>query len=302
MTRQRALVHGWRDDVARALLARRYDVVIAVDHALPDVLEGARRLGIDLYEGPSAPKLERLVERTDIVVPLGDLAADHPLVVSAQRLAVPLRSELEVAGGWESARIGGARPILAVVGAGASTVAALAAAALDASGVAVAVAGARGPSLMGVLDGDVEVFVIECTTAQLAWAPSFRPAAGAWLNATDGQSDAAAIWLHQQPFDAAIGPIDDPVVMDRLAVAPGRHVTFGVAGADYHLAEGWLAGPQGRLAEVASMRDHSPEALLAALAASALALEPGLATVDGVALALAAFDGPQHHNEQMEAR
>jgi UDP-N-acetylmuramoylalanine--D-glutamate ligase len=103
--------------------------------------------------------------------------------------------------------------------------------------------------------------------------------------------------LHQQSFDAAIGFIDDAVVMDHLATAPGRHVTFGVSGADYHVADGWLVGPQGRLAEVASMRRRLPHDITNALAAAALVLEPGLATADGVAAALASFDGPHHRIE-----
>jgi UDP-N-acetylmuramoylalanine--D-glutamate ligase len=105
------------------------------------------------------------------------------------------------------------------------------------------------------------------------------------------------IWLHQQPDDASIGFIDDADVMDRLAASPGRHVTFGAEGADYHLAEGWLVGPQGRLAEVASMRRALPHDITNALAAAALVLEPGLATVDGVATALATFQGPHHRIE-----
>ena len=121
-----------------------------------------------------------------------------------------------------------------------------------------------------------------------------------WHAGMDTYADAKSrIWLHQQPFDAAIGFIDDPVVMDHLATAPGRHVTFGTAGADYHVADGWLVGPQGRLAEVASMRRRLPHDLTNALAAAALVLEPGLATVDGVATALATFTGPHHRIERV---
>jgi UDP-N-acetylmuramoylalanine--D-glutamate ligase len=85
--------------------------------------------------------------------------------------------------------------------------------------------------------------------------------------------------------------------MDHLAAAPGRHVTFGPTGADYHIADGWLVGPQGRLAAVASMRRRLPHDLTNALAAAALVLEPGRATMDGVAAALASFDGPHHRIE-----
>jgi len=50
------------------------------------------------------------------------------------------------------------------------------------------------------------------------------------------------------------------------------------------------------------MRRQLPHDITNALAAAALVLEPGLATVDGVALALARFDGPHHRLERIAAR
>jgi UDP-N-acetylmuramoylalanine--D-glutamate ligase len=222
-----------------------------------------------------------------------------------------VRSEIDLAYEWEAERPAGARPMLAVTGTdGKTTTTLLATAMLDASGVSAIDAGNTDTPLVSALDLDVEAFVVECTSFQLARTSCFRPVAAAWLNQAEDHLDwhasmatyAAAksrIWLHQQSFDAAIGFIDDPVVMDHLATAAGRRVTFGAFGADYHEAEGWLVGPQGRLAEVAAMRRHLPHDITNALAAAALVLEPGLATVDGVAIALATFEGPHHRIERV---
>ncbi len=291
-----------------------YRVTVADDRPTPEALTSARQLGVDLYEAPSPPKVERLVERADFVVPSPGIPEDHPLITSAQRVGVPVRSEIDLAYEWESARPAGARPMLAVTGTdGKTTTTMLATAMLDASGVSAIDAGNTDTPLVSALALDVEAFVVECTSFQLARTTCFRPVAAAWLNLAEDHLDWHAsmatygaaksrIWLHQQSFDAAIGFVDDPVVMDHLATAPGRHVTFGAAGADYHEAEGWLVGPQGRLAEVASLRRRLPHDITNALAAAALVLEPGLATIDGVAAALATFHGPHHRIEQVAER
>jgi UDP-N-acetylmuramoylalanine--D-glutamate ligase len=294
---------------ARALLARGYRVTVADDRPTDEALDVARQLGLDLYEAPSPPKVERLVERADVVVPSPGIPEAHPVIVSAQRLGVALRSEIDLAYEWEQARAAGPRPMLAVTGTdGKTTTTLLAAAMLDASGVAAIDAGNTDTPLVAALDLDVEAFVVECTSFRLAWTPRFRPDAAVWLNLAEDHLDwhesmstyadaKSRIWLHQQPDDAAIGFIDDAAVMDRLGRAPGRHVTFGLTDADYHVAEGWLVGPQGRLAPIESMKRALPHDVTNALAAAALVLEPGLATVDGVAAALATFTGPRHRIE-----
>ena len=76
--------------------------------------------------------------------------------------------------------------------------------------------------------------------------------------------------------------------------APARQRTFAASNADYQVADGHLCGPQGRLAPIASMRRALPHDLTNGLAAAALTLEPGLATPDAVATALATFTGPRH--------
>jgi UDP-N-acetylmuramoylalanine--D-glutamate ligase len=76
-------------------------------------------------------------------------------------------------------------------------------------------------------------------------------------------------------------------------------VTFGRSDADYRVEDGWLTGPRGRIATVASMRRSLPHDITNALAASALVLESGLADESAVASALATFIGPPHRLEHI---
>ncbi|HKA03996.1 MAG TPA: UDP-N-acetylmuramoyl-L-alanine--D-glutamate ligase [Acidimicrobiales bacterium] len=312
MTRKRrALVYGLAvagEATARALLARGYTVTVADDRATEEALAVARRLGVDLYEAPPAPKVERLVERSDVVVPSPGIPERHPVIVSAQRLGVPLRTEIDLAYEWEQARVP-PRPMLAVTGTdGKTTTTLLATAMLEASGARAVAAGNTETPLVSALAHDVDAFVVECTSFRLAWTTCFRPVAAVWLNVAEDHLDwhatmeayiaaKARMWRFQHRPDAAIGFAADPIVMTHLADAPARHVTFGSQGADYHIDGDWLVGPPGRLAPLASMRRALPHDVTNALAAAALVLESRLGTVDGVAAALATFEGPHHRIE-----
>jgi UDP-N-acetylmuramoylalanine--D-glutamate ligase len=309
--RPRALVYGLAvagEATARALLARRYAVTVADDRPTPAALDLARALGVDLYEAPPAPKVERLVERSDLVVPSPGIPERHPVVVSAQRLGVPLRTEVDLAYEWEQEREA-PRPMLAVTGTdGKTTTTLLATAMLEASGVSAVASGNTETPLVSALEQDVDAFVVECTSFRLAYTTCFRPVAGAWLNLADDHLDwhdsresyvaaKARVWRFQQPGDVAIGYAADPVVMAQLAHAPGRLVTFGTADADYRAEAGWLVGPASCTAHVESMRRALPHDVTNALAAAALVLESGLGSVEGVATALATFEGPHHRIE-----
>ncbi|MEX2625263.1 MAG: cyanophycin synthetase, partial [Ilumatobacteraceae bacterium] len=72
------------------------------------------------------------------------------------------------------------------------------------------------------------------------------------------------------------------------------HRSFAHAGADYAVRDGWLAGPSGRIAAVASMRRRLPHDLTNALAGAAAVLETGLVDTPDVAATLESFTGPPH--------
>jgi len=182
----------------------------------------------------------------------------------------------------------------------------LATAMVEASGRRAVACGNTEVPLVAALDLDVDAFVVECTSFRLAWAERFRPAAGTWLNLAQDHLDwhasmdtyaaaKARLWEHQRGDDVAIGHADDPVVLEHLLEAPSStKLTFAARGADYREDGGVLLAPTGPIAEVGSMRRRLPHDVTNALAAAATVLEPGLATVDGVASALATFEGAAH--------
>jgi UDP-N-acetylmuramoylalanine--D-glutamate ligase len=322
MSRPRVLVYGLAiagEAVARALVTRGYKVIAADDKPSARAIEVASELGIDLYEAPSESKIDRLVERVELVVPAPGVPETHHLMAACAREHVLLRSEIDLAYEWEQDRPGGPRPMLAITGTdGKTTTTMLATAMVEASGRRAAAVGNTDFPLIGALGdvdgrGPVDVFVVECTSFRLAYAEQFAPAAATWLNLAEDHLDwhrsstsyadaKARIWEHQRPTDAAIGFAADASVMGYLANAPARHLTFGTAAADYRAEDGWLVGPGGPIAEIATMRRQLPHDITNALAAAATVLESGCATIEGVAAAVASFAGVRHRITEVAMR
>jgi len=305
-----ALVHGLAitgASTVRALQRHGHHVVVSDDRVDDTKRASADELGVDLIEGAPDPTAFELVS------PAPGVPETHPLVVAALAAGVPVLSEIELAYRWEQERAGGPRPILAITGTdGKTTTTELTVAILRAAGVRTAALGNTDVPMVDAVDAtgddELDAFVVECTSFRLAWTRLFRADAAVWLNLAPDhlnwhtsmasyEAAKARIWDLQRPSDAAIGFVDDEVVMRRLAAAPGRHVTFGAAGADYHAADGHLVGPHGPIARIASMRRSLPHDVTNALAASALVLETGLAGPDAIASALASFRPPRHRLE-----
>jgi UDP-N-acetylmuramoylalanine--D-glutamate ligase len=304
--------------VVRALHRHGYAVTVTDDSVDDAKRELAATLGVELRAAPA--DWTGLLASVALVSPAPGVPETHALITTAVRLGVPVVSEIELAYRWEQQRspaLGGPRPMLAITGTdGKTTTTELTVAILRAAGVRTAALGNTDvPLVDGVdapsdetLNATLDAFVVECTSFRLAWTQQFRADAAAWLNLAPDhlnwhasmasyEAAKARIWELQRPGDVAIGFADDPVVMARLAAAPGRHVTFGHARADYRAVQGWLVGPGGRIAEIASMRRRLPHDITNALAASALVLETGLATADAIAESLAAFQAPPHRLE-----
>jgi UDP-N-acetylmuramoylalanine--D-glutamate ligase len=315
---KRALVYGLAvagEATARALVRRGIEVVAADDTATAERHTLAGELGTELVVAPAGEELARLVAAADVVVPAPGVPEDHRLFAAAAAADRPVLSEIELAYRWERDRAGGPRPMLAVTGTdGKTTTTLLAVAMLEAAGRTAVAAGNTDVPLVTALDRPDDVLVVECTSFRLAWAPSFRADAAAWLNLapdhlnwhrsmTTYAEAKARIFANQRPGDVAIGFAGDAEVMRHLAQAPGRRVTFGAAGADYRVADGVLVGPAGALAPVDSLARQLPHDLTNGLAAAALVLETGLADQPAVAAALAGFVGPPHRIELVgEAR
>jgi UDP-N-acetylmuramoylalanine--D-glutamate ligase len=227
----------------------------------------------------------------------------------ARREGRRLASEIELAYEWEQQREGGPRPMLAITGTdGKTTTTLLTVAMLEAAGMRAVAAGNTDVPLVSAIDLDVDAFVVECTSFRLAWTEHFRGSAAAWLNLAPDHLNwhrsvasyataKAKIFANQRAGDVAIGFCDDPEVMRHLAGAPARHVTFGLAGADYRVEAATLVSPRGEITPVSAMRRSLPHDVTNGLAAAALVLETGLADVESVAAALSTFVGPPHRIE-----
>lgn len=308
----RALVYGLAVAGAatvRALQRHDIEVVVADDEVTAERRALAAELDVDIVERPE--DLEAIIRSCDVVSPAPGVPETHPVVTVAQRRGIDLASEIELAYRWEQDRTGGPRPMLAVTGTdGKTTTTLLAVAMLRAAGCRSIDAGNTDTPLVDAIALDLDAFVVEATSFRLAWTPSFRAEAAAWLNLAPDhlnwhrsmktyEAAKARIFANQRVADVAVGFIDDEAVMQRLRQAPGRHRTFGQTGADYHVAEGILRGPDGDIAPVRSMRRSLPHDITNALAAAALVLETGLAGDDAIGRALESFTGPPHRLEHV---
>lgn len=322
-TTGRALVYGLAiagEATARALVARGWEVVVADDRPTESGRAAAAALGAPYLEAPAPSELPAVLAAIDLVSPSPGVPETHPLFAAASAAGIPVRSEIDLAWEWEQARPGGPRPMLAVTGTdGKTTTTLMAVEMLRASGCSAIDAGNTDTPLVAALDLDVDVFVVECTSFRLATTTRFRPAAAVWLNLAEDHQDwhvsmasyraaKARMWRFQGPGDIAIGFASDQAVLEELAAAPASvHRTFGLTGADYQIVDHQLAdsgmngaagprlvGPAGVFASTAGMRRSLPHDVTNALAASALVLETGLATPEGIAAALSSFVGAPH--------
>ncbi len=305
------------ESTARALTRRGIEVLAADDDVTPERSDIANGLGIDLIEKPTDRDLDLMIRSCDVVSPAPGVPETHPVVLTALKRGVSLMSEIELAYRWEQQRPAGPRPMLAVTGTdGKTTTTLLTVEILRAAGLRTVDAGNTSTPLVDAIEDDLDAFVVECTSFRLAWTPTFRAEAAVWLNLAPDhlnwhrsmasyESAKARIFANQTATDCAIGFVDDETVMGQLALAPGRHVTFGTDNADYRLetndtnGEGMLVGPGGVIASTSMMRRSLPHDITNALAASALVIESGLAGSEAISAALVEFTGPPHRLEHV---
>lgn len=290
------------DAVARHLRDRGARVLVADDQPDDAARRRAERAGFELIDGPDEAAWRRLVSSADVVVPSPGVPEAHPALALAAALGTPVRSEIELAGRWAR------RPIVAITGTnGKTTVTELVTSMLATSGRNAVAAGNIGLALSEAVRRDVDVIVAEVSSFQLRFTDSFRPAVGTWLNLAPDHLDwhrdldayaaaKARIWAHQTEGDVAVANAGDPVVMAAAAGAASRVVTFGLdaaGGADFRVADGDLAGPDGPILPVAELPRALPHDVANALAAAATAMAAG-ARAEGVAEALRRYPALSH--------
>jgi len=308
----RALVYGVAVAglaTVRALVDRDIDVVAVDDQPTPAKTTALAALGIDLRATPDDVELDAMIAASTVVVPAPGVPESHRVVRAARKVGRRVATELDLAYDWESTRVGGPRPIVAVTGTdGKTTTTLLAAAMIQAAGRATVACGNTEVPMVEALAMDVDCFVVEATSFRLAFTTTFRADAAAWLNLAPDHLDwhdsmktyeeaKARLWAHVRPSDTAIGWVDDPIVMRHLARAACKRVTFGLEQADYKVVDGALTGPSGAIGSVVSMRRALPHDVTNALCASALVIESGLADTRSIGAALGDFEAPHHRIE-----
>jgi UDP-N-acetylmuramoylalanine--D-glutamate ligase len=290
------------------LLRQNIDVIAADDHLDESKHIELRKLGIEVVTAPSGNVLRDLVANSSYVAPAPGIPETHSVISEAVSQRKVLKTELDIAYEWESQRVGGARPIVAVTGTdGKTTTVMMAEAILQAAGRKTIACGNTEVPLVDALDMEVDSFVVEASSFRLAFIESFRAEASAWLNFDSDHLDwhtsmgtyeeaKARIWRNVRPTDTAIGVSGEAEVLKHLQVATCRRRVVGGSG-DYRNVDGILTGPQGAIMASSDLRRSLPHDVSNALVASALCIESGLATTTHAATALSTYTAPHHRIE-----
>ena len=156
-----ALVHGLAitgTSVVRALRRHGYDVIVSDDRIDDSKRELAASLAVELREAPA--DWAATLRGVQLVSPAPGVPETHTLITTAQRLGVPVVSEIELAYRWEQERqasVGGPRPMLAITGTdGKTTTTELTVAILRAAGLRTAALGNTDVPLVDGVDATGE--------------------------------------------------------------------------------------------------------------------------------------------------
>ena len=264
--------------------------------AVADLAEGRTAVG-----GPWDPAL---LEGIDLMVPSPGISEHAAPVRDGLAMGIPVISELELAASRLDV------PYAAVTATnGKTTVTALAADMLTASGLRAAAVGNIGDPLCDAAGGEWDVLVVEASSFQLRFIDTFHPAAAVLLNVAPDHLDwhgsfeayrdaKARIHENQTADDVLVYDADDPGAAEAVAGATSR--LLPVSGT--RRAEG--GGPEdGKLwmadvaVDAAALATTDPAFLADLAAAGAVARHLG-ASSDGVAAAAGAF-GPGRHRREV---
>ena len=291
---------------ARFLAGRGEALVLADDRPSVDNENFAESLGVELIAGPDAAmSCARRIADFAQLAPSPGVPESHPVITSAQRAGVEIVSEIELAYRSEQAS-GTPRPIVAITGTdGKTTTTLMAAAMMAASGRKSAAVGNTETPWVEALDEAHDCFAVECSSFRLRFTRDFRAQAAAWLNLAPDHLDwhrdidsyrqaKARVWAAARSSDVAVAPVRDVSITANARTTAARVVTFGLDGGDYRVEKNALVGPRGRILDVGQLSRALPHDLTNALAASAMVLEAGLGSVEGVANALARYQHAPH--------
>ncbi len=248
---------------------------------------------------------EKLLEDVDLVIPSPGVPRTAAILRAAQRRAIPIFSEIEMAFRFLSA------PAYAITGTnGKSTTTSLLGAMLRAAGRRPFVGGNLGTPLIDAVSQNVDCAVVEVSSFQLEWTEQFRPAIGVFLNLTADHLDRyasldeygeakAALFREQTVEDFAVLSREDPWVWDLRNRLRGRVVSFGCEPVEFGAfpVDGSVAirlpGSAEQRLSMARTRLRGVHNLENVMAASLVALLAG-APIEAVQEAMDAFPGLPH--------
>jgi UDP-N-acetylmuramoylalanine--D-glutamate ligase len=296
---------------ARFLAAQGETLVLADDRRAADNASFASSLGAELLEGPDAAmSCARRMGEFARLAPSPGVPESHPIITSAQRAGVEVVSEIELA--YRAEQAGGRpRPIVAITGTdGKTTTTLMAAAMMAASGRRSAAVGNTETPWVEALDESHDCFAVECSSFRLHFTRDFRAEAAVWLNLAPDHLDwhrdldsyrraKTRVWAAARSGDVAVAPVNDDVIGGSARSSNARVVTFGLRSGDYRVEANALVGPQGRIVDIGQLSRALPHDLTNALAASAMVLEAGLGSVEGVAGALARYQHAPHRIQRI---
>lgn len=310
---RRVAVHGLAltgAAVARALVARGIDVVLADDRIDDGHRALAAETGATLHDSSTAEGVAALLDGVDTLMPAPGVPPRHATIVTALASGIRVRTEIDVAYEWEQARPGGPRPILGVTGTdGKTTTTMIAAHLLRADGRDVAEVGNTDLPFMAALDASHDAFVVECSSFRLQYTSVFRCDASVWLNLAPDHLDwhgdlgsyveaKSRLWAHVAGTDVVVAPHGHPTIAPIAERSGGRVVTFGRDAGDYRVEEGQLVGPQGPLVAVSELWRSMPHDITNSLAAAAMVVESGMCPGGSVTGPLRDFV-PAHHRIEL---
>jgi UDP-N-acetylmuramoylalanine--D-glutamate ligase len=302
----RAVVVGLAETgmaVTRRLRAEGWAVTLLEDapgasDAYTRRVDEVRALGARLVEKPDADAIRNEVTTADVVVPSPLVRLEHAALAAARAAAVPVRSEIDLAG--ERTEV----PIVAVTGTnGKTTVTTLTAEMLNASGTSAVAAGNVGRPLIEAVGDDVEVLVAEVSSFQLACSETFHPHVAVVLAITPDHLDwhgsyesyvaaKARITERQTERDLLVFDADDSDASMIAAAARARVAGFSrrndAIGYAHEAAGNLLSAEGAPFAAVSEMRRALVHDRTNALAAGLAALAVG-ATNAGIRAALASY-------------
>jgi UDP-N-acetylmuramoylalanine--D-glutamate ligase len=225
--------------VARQLLKREWDVVVADDRPTDTTRSSAAALGLPLVESPDPGALDAMVRAADVVLPAPGVPSSHPVFALAPAAGAALWSEFELVAHWPHP------PFVAITGTnGKTTVTTMVTLMLQQAGRRVVAAGNNELPLVDAVDrasaDALDVIVVEASSYRLELTETFRPEVGVWLNLAEDHLDwhgsmdrygaaKAKIWAHQRDSDVAIANADDPLVLRALQAVPSQAKTYSIA-------------------------------------------------------------------------